>query len=134
MTANFLEIPDIDGINNHMGSKVTENREIMEIVLSEIKERNIFYVDSVTSPYTVGYELSREMGIKTAYRSVFLDNEQEIEYIRSQLQLLKNYAIKNGNAIAIGHPYCNTVDVLYEAKNVLRAEGIEIVRLEELLR
>ncbi|MDD4289266.1 MAG: divergent polysaccharide deacetylase family protein, partial [Atribacterota bacterium] len=115
MTANFLEIPDIDGINNHMGSKVTENREIMEIVLSEIKERNIFYVDSVTSPYTVGYELSREMGIKTAYRSVFLDNEQEIEYIRSQLQLLKNYAIKNGNAIAIGHPYCNTVDVLYEA-------------------
>ncbi|MFA5563893.1 MAG: divergent polysaccharide deacetylase family protein, partial [Candidatus Caldatribacteriota bacterium] len=133
MTANFLEIPDIDGINNHMGSKVTENREIMEIVLSEIKERNIFYVDSVTSPYTVGYELSREMGIKTAYRSVFLDNEQEIEYIRSQLQLLKNYAIKNGNAIAIGHPYCNTVDVLYEAKNVLRAEGIEIVRLEELL-
>jgi len=134
MLVNFLEIPDVDGLNNHMGSKITENRAIMKIVLSEVKQKNIFFVDSMTSPNSVGYEMCKEMGIKTAYRSIFLDNQQDIEYIRSQLKLLKDYAIKNGNAIAIGHPYCNTVEVLYEAKKILQEEGVEIVKLEELLK
>ena len=105
----------------------------MKVILSEIKERGLFFVDSVTSPDTAGYKLSKEMGIKTGFRSVFLDNEQDIEYIRNQLYLLKEYALKNGQAIAIGHPYCNTVDVLYEADEIFMEEGIEIVKLEELL-
>ena len=50
------------------------------------------------------------------------------------IKLLKDYAIRNGNAIAIGHPYCNTVDVLYEAKQILQDKGVEIVKLEELLK
>jgi uncharacterized protein len=130
---NLLEFPEADGINNHMGSKVTENKEIMRIILDEIKERDIFFIDSMTSPDSVGYKLSKEMGIKTAFRSVFLDNEQNVDYIRNQISLLKEFAIRNGSAIAIGHPYCNTVDVLNELDILLEAEGIEIVKLEELL-
>jgi len=133
MLANLLEFPEADGVNNHMGSKVTENNEIMRIVLDEIKGRNIFFIDSMTSPDSVGYRLSKEMGIKTAFRSVFLDNEQDVDYIRSQVSLLKEFAIKNGSAIAIGHPYCNTIDVLNELDVILEAEGIEIVKLEKLL-
>lgn len=133
MLTNLLEFPEADGINNHMGSKVTENKEIMRIVLDEIKERDIFFIDSMTSPDSVGYQLSKEMGIKTAFRSVFLDNEQNIDYIRNQISLLKEFAIRNGSAIAIGHPYCNTIDVLNELDIILEAEGVEIVKLEELL-
>jgi uncharacterized protein len=134
MRSVFQNLPNVNGMNNHMGSKVTENREIMKIVLSEIKAKNMFFIDSMTSPDSVGYELSRDMGIKTAYRTVFLDNEQDIDYIRSQVNLLKEFALKNGNAIAIGHPYCNTIDVLIEAGLLLQAGGIEIVDLEELLK
>ena len=133
MLANLLEFPEADGVNNHMGSKVTENNEIMRIVLDEIKGRDIFFIDSMTSPDSVGYKLSKELGIKTAFRSVFLDNEQDIDYIRNQVSLLKELAIRNGNAIAIGHPYCNTIDVLNELDILLEAEGVEIVKLEELL-
>ncbi|MFO8153587.1 divergent polysaccharide deacetylase family protein [Thioalkalivibrio sp.] len=133
MLTNLLEFPEADGINNHMGSKVTENKEIMRIVLDEIKERDIFFIDSMTSPDSVGYQLSKEMGIKTAFRSVFLDNEQNVDYIRNQISLLKEFAIRNGSAIAIGHPYCNTIDVLNELDIILEAEGVEIVKLEELL-
>ena len=133
ISSNLLNLPNLDGINNHMGSKVTENEDIMKIVLSEIKKRDMFFVDSMTSPDSVGYKLSKEMGIRTAYRSVFLDNEQDIDYIRNQVKLLKDYAIRNGSAIAIGHPYCNTIDVLNELDILLQSEGIEIVRLEELL-
>ncbi len=134
MRSVFQNLPNVNGMNNHMGSKVTENREIMKIVLSEIKAKDMFFIDSMTSPDSVGYELSREMGIKTAYRTVFLDNEQDIDYIRSQVNLLKEFALKNGNAIAIGHPYCNTIDVLIEAGLLLQAGGIDIVDLEELLK
>jgi len=133
MLANLLEFPEADGVNNHMGSKVTENIEIMRIVLDEIKGRNIFFIDSMTSPDSVGYRLSKEMGIKTAFRSVFLDNEQDVEYIRNQVRLLKEFAIRDGSAIAIGHPYCSTIDVLNELDIILEAEGVEIVKLEELL-
>jgi uncharacterized protein len=133
VSSNLFNLPNIDGINNHMGSKVTENEEIMRIVLTEIKKRGMFFVDSMTSPNSVGYKLCKEMGIKTAYRSVFLDNEKDLDYIRNQVKLLKEDAIRNGSAIAIGHPYCNTVDVLYEMDSLLQSEGIEIVNLKELL-
>jgi len=133
MLANFQELPYVDGINNHMGSKATENTAVMRIVLSEVRERGLFFIDSMTSPNSVGYTLSKQMGIKTAYRSVFLDNDQDIDYIRSQVNLLKYFAEKYGTAIAIGHPYCNTIDVLSEIDLLLRAEGIRIVKLEELL-
>ena len=133
MLANLLEFPEADGVNNHMGSKITENIEIMMIVLDEIKRRDIFFIDSMTSPDSVGYKLSKELGIKTAFRSVFLDNEQDVDYIRNQVSLLKEFAIRNGSAIAIGHPYCNTIDVLNELDITLEAEGVEIVKLEELL-
>lgn len=129
----FQDLPDVNGMNNHMGSKLTENREIMEIILSVIRDKGLFFVDSLTSPDSVGYKLSKEMGIKTAHRSVFLDNEQDLDYIRNQVKTLKELALQNGSAIAIGHPYCNTIDILVEAQLLLQAEGIEIVRLEELL-
>jgi hypothetical protein len=87
----------------------------------------------MTSPDSVGYQLSREMGIKTAQRTVFLDNEQDIDYIGNQIDVLKEFALKYGSAIAIGHPYCNTIDMLMEAYLTFPAEGIEIVKLEELL-
>ncbi len=131
--ANWQDVPYISGVSNHMGSKITENRDIMKIILSEIKEKNLFFVDSMTSPDSVGYQLSREMGIKTAQRTVFLDNEQDIEYIGNQINVLKEFALKYGSAIAIGHPYCNTIDMLMEAYLTFPAEGIEIVQLEELL-
>ncbi|MDD3538634.1 MAG: divergent polysaccharide deacetylase family protein [Atribacterota bacterium] len=131
--ANWQDVPYVSGVSNHMGSKITENRDIMKIILSEIKEKNLYFIDSMTSPDSVGYQLSREMGIKTAQRTVFLDNEQDIDYIGNQIDVLKEFALKYGSAIAIGHPYCNTIDMLMEAYLTFPAEGIEIVKLEELL-
>lgn len=133
VSANLEEIPYSDGVNNHMGSKATEDNYLMRIVLNELKERNLFFIDSMTSPNSVGYKLSKEMGVKTAQRTVFLDNEQDIDYIRNQVTILKDSALKYGNAIAIGHPYCNTIEVLREIKLILTPVGVVIVPLEELL-
>lgn len=132
--ANLKDIPYVDGVNNHMGSKATEDEFIMRTVLHELKERNLFFIDSMTSPHSIGYQLSKEMGLKTAQRTVFLDNEQNIDYIRNQVVVLKNTALKYGSAIAIGHPYCNTIDVLKELESIVEPESVEIVPLKELLK
>lgn len=132
--ANLKDIPYVDGVNNHMGSKATEDEFIMRTVLHELKERNLFFIDSMTSPHSIGYQLSKEMGLKTAQRTVFLDNEQNIDYIKNQVVVLKNTALKYGSAIAIGHPYCNTIDVLKELESIVEPESVEIVPLKELLK
>ncbi len=132
--ANLKDIPYVDGVNNHMGSKATEDEFIMRTVLHELKERNLFFIDSMTSPHSIGYQLSKEMGLKTAQRTVFLDNEQNIDYIRNQVVVLKNTALKYGSAIAIGHPYCNTIDVLKELESIVEPESVEIEPLKELLK
>ncbi len=131
--ANLQDVPDIDGVNNHMGSKVTEDENVMRIVLDEIKKNDLFFIDSITSPNSVGYKLSKEMGVKTAQRNVFLDNEQDREYIISQVAVLKDIAQKFGSAIAIGHPYCNTISILTELRSILNPAEIEIVPIVELL-
>ena len=131
--ANLKDIPYIDGVNNHMGSKATEDELIMRTVLHELIERDLFFLDSMTSPHSVGYRLSKELGLRTAQRTVFLDNEQDTDYIRNQVAILRDTALKYGNAIAIGHPYCKTVDVLKELESLLKPEGVEIVPLRELL-
>lgn len=132
--ANLETVPYIDGVNNHMGSKATENENTMRIVLDELKKKNLFFVDSMTSPDSVGYKLSKEMGVKTAQRTVFLDNQQNLDYIFDQVSVLKDYALKFGSAIAIGHPYCNTITVLAEIDFILKPAGIEIVPLEEIIQ
>ena len=131
--ANIENVPNIVGVNNHMGSKVTEDGHIMSIVLAELRERNLFFVDSMTTSRSVGYKLSKEMGLKTAQRNVFLDNEQDTNYIKKQVMILKDLALESGSAIAIGHPYCNTISVLKEIDSILAAESVEIVRIEDLL-
>jgi len=127
-------VPYADGANNHMGSRFTEDRGKMRIVLGLLKERDMFFVDSKTSPASVGDRLAREMGVRTAARSVFLDNEQNQAYIRQQLGQLAAMARRNGSAIGICHPHKATIQALALALPELRATGITFVHASDLVR
>ncbi len=126
--------PYIIGINNHMGSKITENRKIMEMILEEIRESNIFFIDSITSKNSIAYEVAQEMGIKSAVRSIFLDNENGMDYIKKQMLEVQETALKEGAAIAIGHSRINTFYVLKRMLPELVEAGIEIVPVSELVK
>ena len=130
----LLNFPYIIGTNNHMGSKITENRKIMEIILEEIREYNIFFIDSITSKNSVAYEIAQEMGIKSAVRSVFLDNENDMDYIKEQMLKVQETALREGEVIAIGHSRINTFYVLKKMTPELIKAGIEIVPLSELVK
>lgn len=127
-------VPHIKGVNNHMGSRFTESAERMGLVLHEIKSRNLFFVDSKTSFDSQGYSVASEMNIRTAERSVFLDNIQTEEAIREQLTEAVKAAKQKGTAIAIGHPYPITIAALEKAAPALRSEGVELVTASAIVR
>ncbi|MBI5485509.1 MAG: divergent polysaccharide deacetylase family protein [Deltaproteobacteria bacterium] len=133
--AGFLrEIPGAVGANNHMGSEFTEHADKMRSVLEVLKNRNLFFVDSVTSTQTIGLRVARELGMKSGRRHVFLDNEQELAYILGQLGQAVKLAKKNGFAIAICHPHPETIATLAAALPGLAGQGIALVSASQLVR
>ncbi|WP_243371261.1 divergent polysaccharide deacetylase family protein [Geotalea sp. SG265] len=127
------EVPYAVGANNHMGSRFTENEEKMQPVLQILQERGMFFIDSMTSPRSVGFRLAREMGMKWGTRQVFLDNVQDVQAINAQLQQVVDVARKRGSAIAICHPHRATIQALSETMPRMRKEGITFVYASQLV-
>jgi polysaccharide deacetylase 2 family uncharacterized protein YibQ len=126
-------IPYARGLNNHMGSLITSNPEVMSRVLGLIKKAGLFFIDSKTTYETVGFNLAREMKIKTIIRDVFLDDEQNYAHSSSQIKHLVELAMKNGRALAIGHPFESTLAALRDAVPWLKQQKVEIVFASALL-
>lgn len=127
-------LPGAAGANNHTGSEFTEHEDKMRVVLNSLKGRGLFFVDSVTTPRTVGMRLTRELGMRGGRRSVFLDNEQDVTYIRGQLDQAVRLAKKTGGVIAICHPHPATIRTLQAALPGLAGQGITLVPASQLVR
>ena len=127
-------LPQAVGANNHMGSRFTEDRDKMKVVLNQLKAHSLFFVDSRTSPRSVGMELAHGMALDAAGRNVFLDNVQEVGAIRSQLEQVAALARKRGSAIAICHPHKATIQALSAALPEMQKDGINFVGVSELVR
>lgn len=69
----YAKLPNIKGINNHMGSKTTENPDVMTTILEWCQANNLYFVDSATTAKSVGFKIAQELGVPTAKRDIFLD-------------------------------------------------------------
>lgn len=127
-------IPHVVGMNNHMGSLLTEDRQKMNEVMAVAKQRGIFFVDSVTTGRSVAWKVAHEHKIPYLVRDVFLDNKQNWNYIHKQFKQAVSLAVTKGHAVVIGHPYPATVDYLSEALPILQQLGIRLVSASELLQ
>ena len=127
------EIPEAVGINNHQGSKATTDGKVMAVVASVLKNKNKFFLDSRTSSKTVGENTMRSVGVPTARRHIFLDNDLSIENISKQLDKLVAVAEKKGLAIGIGHVKSNTLKVLEEEIPALVEQGFEFKFLSQVV-
>jgi len=114
LDSDLSQVPGADGINNHMGSLFTEDEEAMRALLCELKSRDLFFIDSRTTPMSKGYDMARAMGIQAAKRNVFIDNNLDKLSIETQLSKLLSMASRTGWAIGIGHPHEQTVEALEE--------------------
>lgn len=127
-------LPKSVGANNHTGSEFTEHEDKMRAVLTTLKGGGLFFIDSVTTPRTVGMRLTRELGMRGGRRSVFLDNEQDGAYILGQLNQAVRLAKKTGGVIAICHPHPTTIRTLEAALPGLAKQGITLVPASQMVR
>lgn len=127
--------PSVVGINNHQGSVLTAQRQPMNWLMQELSTIEQFYVvDSRTTSDSLLQSTARQFGLPNTTRDVFLDHQRDEAYIARQLLQFVNIAKKYGSAIAIGHPYPETLRVLETALPQLESEGIRLVPVSELIR
>lgn len=115
------------GINNHMGSRLTQDHEAMQRVMEVLKARGLLFVDSRTISTTVAAEEAGKEGVPYAERNVFLDDDVSPEAVRKQLARVEQVARERGLAIAIGHPKAATIEALREWLPTLKDKGFILV-------
>ncbi len=120
------------GVNNHMGSYFTVRKDKMAIVMSELKRRNLFYIDSRTTAQTVAYELAKQMGVPVAKRNVFIDNDLSQKSIKFQMERLLGMARHSGVAIGIAHPHEETLQLLKKYLPRLKKD-VKVVPISDLV-
>jgi len=122
------------GVNNHMGSRFTKDRAAMELVMAELARRHLFFLDSRTTPQSVGLSLAEQYGLRYVGRDVFLDNEIDVAKILAQLHQTEQVARRHGSAVAIGHPHAATIEALKQWIPQAKQAGFEFVVVSRLTR
>ncbi len=132
---DLASIPHVQGINNHMGSLLTRHPGHMLWLMQEINRHgDLFFVDSRTTAKSVARMVATENNVPSLTRDVFLDAENNAAFIEKQFDKLLKIARIHGSALAIGHPYPDTMKVLKKRLQQLESEGIDLVPVSRLLK
>ncbi len=127
-------LPRARGLNNHMGSKATSSEALMEIIISFLKEKGLYFLDSKTSPRSVAYELALKKKVPAAARNIFLDADEDRSRVKDRLLELFNLAKKNGQAIGIGHPFPETLEALKTYLPRAAEFGVQLAPVSALVK
>ena len=131
---DLASVPHAIGINNHMGSLLTRHPGHMLWLMRVMQQQApLLFVDSRTTVETVAQRVALENGVPSVERNVFLDNEADAGAIGYQFERLLKLARKHGGALAIGHPYPQTLALLEQQLPLLKQRGIRLVTVSELI-
>lgn len=134
MEYNISEMFLAVGVNNHMGSRFTECCSGMNEALGVVKERGLFFIDSLTSSHSQAYSVARELGMVTARRNVCVDYQVSESTILSQLKRLQTQAIRDGHAVGIGHPFPATARAVKHFLHHVKHDNVSMVYVSDVLR
>lgn len=133
LNEDLASVPYVKGVNNHMGSLLTQKAEPMAWLMDELKRRKLYFVDSRTTAKTQALFAAERAQLPSRKRDVFLDDERDSAKILAQLKLALAKARASGSAIAIGHPYPETLAVLEQLSSLLVEYQVELVSVSALL-
>jgi hypothetical protein len=130
---NLKTLPNVKGVNNHMGSRLTAESTQLYQIFSILKQRGLYFIDSRTSADSLCEPSARLFQIPFAQRDVFLDHDPTPDFIRKQINELIRIAKYNGQAVGILHPHVTTLKILQEMlpdlqKQVYLVPASKIVR------
>jgi polysaccharide deacetylase 2 family uncharacterized protein YibQ len=127
-------LPMITGVNNHMGSAATSDRQTMTALMKALRGRDLLFIDSLTTSKSVAHAEAVKAGLPTAKNRIFLDFDNENQTtIKANLDVLVRSARSSGFALGIGHPHRATAEVLAREIPRLIKEGVRFVTVSEML-
>jgi hypothetical protein len=133
MEENISSVPFATGMNNHMGSRFTASPKEMLETLQVVKNRGLFFVDSLTTGDSKGYKTAKTLHLPATSRDVFLDNRVEESAVLRQLHQLKGIALRHGHAVGIGHPFAETSRAIRHFLKGLKETEFEWVHMSDVL-
>nr|WP_281290173.1 divergent polysaccharide deacetylase family protein [Parahaliea aestuarii] len=133
LQAAIASVPHARGLNNHMGSDLTRRRPQMEWLMAELADRQLYFVDSRTDKGTVAATVAGETRVPHLSRQVFLDNQRNPEAIAERFAHFTRLARERGTAVAIGHPYPETIAFLQQALPSLASGPYRLALVSEVL-
>ncbi|MGV8057182.1 MAG: divergent polysaccharide deacetylase family protein [Smithellaceae bacterium] len=133
---DLASVPYVSGVNNHMGSKFMGDEEKLKLIFERLKGKNLFFIDSRTTPHSKAFAASEKTGLPLASRKIFLDNKRDYKEI---YEILAGIArdTEAGDVspmIIIGHPHPETIRAIKNATNILREKGVVIVPASRLIK
>jgi polysaccharide deacetylase 2 family uncharacterized protein YibQ len=131
---SLSRVPYVEGVNNHMGSKITQEEPVMRPILDLLKSRDLYFIDSRTTAESIAFDLARKMGLRTAYRNIFLDSSVGLDFSKKKIIDLFRLSQKKGKAIGIGHPFPETLQALRENIHLLKKYKVRPVFASEIIQ
>lgn len=129
----LASLPQVKGVNNHMGSALTQKSQAMKWTMEVLKKRHLYFLDSRTTNLSQAQNAANFLGVANIGRQVFLDNITTPEQLQLRLEQLKQLATIHNSAIAIAHPYPETIEFLRHALPELTKQGFELVPVSQLV-
>ena len=132
--AALESVPYAIGVSNHRGSLLTRHPGHMAWLMEEIAaHEGMFFVDSFTTHESIAMQIAAESGVAAARRHVFLDNDRSPGALRKEFDRLTALARSKGVAVAIGHPYPETLQFLERELLELDSSTIMLIPVSQAL-
>lgn len=132
LNAALSDVPGAVGLNNHMGSRLTQLTLPMASVMRELSRRDLFFIDSKTTRYSRAHDIALQHGVRSRSRHIFLDHEHDQQFYNNQFERMLNIARIYGSVIAIAHPHPQSVDWLLGRLKKL-PKGFQLVPITDLM-
>ena len=129
----LASLPQVKGVNNHMGSALTQESLPMKWTMEVLKKRNLYFLDSRTTGLSQAQNVANLYGVENVGRHVFLDNILNEQQLQFRFNELKYKADRYNFAIAIAHPHPETIEFLQRMLPELEQQGFELVPLSQLV-
>ncbi len=127
-------LPFVEGVNNHRGSLLTRHPGHMRWLMGILASRDLFFVDSRTTPHSVALQLAGEHAVSATKRDIFLDHELDENAIRQALAQAIDMALAKGSVVVIAHPHPMTMEILEQAMPSLLLKGVRLSSVQDVIR
>lgn len=125
------KVPNAIGLNNHMGSRATADEQLMNLLMQQLQQRNLNFLDSMTTAKSVARAKANAHGVKNLRRDIFLDDANDFPSLHQQWQKAINHARKHGVTVMIMHPRPHSLQVLKQGLANLPSD-IELIKINQL--